>query len=66
MATEEEILALGTPIRNKRNKLLEETDWWGLSDHTMTTDQIAYRQNLRDVTDQASFPKSITWPTKPE
>ena len=25
-----------------------------------------YRQELRDVTLQGSFPKSVTWPTKPE
>jgi len=26
----------------------------------------AYRQALRDITDQAGFPTDITWPTKPE
>ena len=26
----------------------------------------AYRQALRDITDQSGFPTDITWPTKPE
>lgn len=49
-----------------RDKLLAETDWWALSDRTMTAEQTAYRQALRDITDQAGFPTDITWPTKPE
>lgn len=48
-----------------RNDLLSETDWWALSDRTMTAEQAAYRQALRDITDQAGFPANITWPTKP-
>ena len=50
----------------ERNGLLAETDWWALSDRTMTDAQTAYRQALRDVTGQAGFPADITWPTKPE
>jgi hypothetical protein len=53
-------------LREYRNKLLEETDVWALSDRTMTAEQTAYRQALRDITDQAGFPTDITWPTKPE
>jgi hypothetical protein len=55
-----------TLVRPKRNSLLAETDWWATSDRTMTAEQTAYRQALRDVTDQAGFPTDITWPTKPE
>ena len=51
--------------RNERNRLIDETDVWALSDRTMTAEQTAYRQALRDVTDQAGFPDNITWPTKP-
>ena len=29
------------------------------------TKPAAYRQALRDITDQAGFPTDITWPTKP-
>jgi hypothetical protein len=52
--------------RSVRNNLLTETDWWATSDRTMTAEQTAYRQALRDITDQAGFPEDITWPTKPE
>lgn len=51
--------------REKRNTLLAETDIWALSDRTMTEEQKAYRQALRDITEQAGFPTDITWPTKP-
>ena len=52
-------------IRAERNKLLADTDYLALSDNTMTSDMQSYRQALRDVTGQAGFPYSITWPTKP-
>jgi hypothetical protein len=52
-------------VRPKRDQLLAETDVWALSDRTMTVEQTAYRQALRDITDQAGFPTDITWPTKP-
>ncbi len=66
MATQAEIDALGPDIRSKRNSLLSETDWWGLSDRSMTSDEATYRQALRDVPEQSGFPTDITWPTKPE
>ena len=53
-------------LRQYRNTLLTETDWWATSYRTMTAEQTAYRQALRDITDQAGFPEVITWPTKPE
>jgi len=53
-------------VRMVRNKLLFETDVWAVSDRTMTAEQTAYRQALRDITDQSGFPTDITWPTKPE
>ena len=52
--------------RKNRNTLLAETDWWATSDRTMSAEQTAYRQALRDITSQAGFPTDITWPTKPE
>lgn len=52
--------------RTARNQLLAYTDWWATSDRTMTAEQTAYRQALRDITSQAGFPTNITWPTKPE
>ena len=53
-------------IRHMRDRLIAETDVWALSDRTMSDAQTAYRQALRDITDQAGFPTDITWPTKPE
>lgn len=53
-------------VRQARNEFLAETDVWGLSDYPTTAEQTAYRQALRDITDQAGFPTDITWPTKPE
>lgn len=52
-------------VRELRDVLIAETDWWATSDRTMTAEQTAYRQALRDITSQAGFPTDITWPTKP-
>ena len=65
MATEEEINVEGPKVREKRNTLLAETDWWATSDRTMTQAETDYRQALRDVPAQDGFPTNITWPTKP-
>jgi len=51
--------------RDKRDKLLAKTDWLALSDTTMSSEWTTYRQALRDVTAQAGFPHTITWPTEP-
>ena len=52
-------------IRSERDNLIAATDWWATADRTMTAEQTAYRQALRDITDQSGFPTDITWPTKP-
>jgi len=53
--------------RHKRNILIAETDWWASSDLTMTAEQTAYRQALRDITSHANWPhlEEADWPTKP-
>ena len=53
-------------VRNKRDRLLSDTDWMALSDNTVTPAWASYRQALRDVTAQEGFPFSVDWPTKPE
>ena len=53
-------------VRDERDRKLAETDWMALSDVTMSAEMATYRQALRDITAQAGFPHSITWPTKPE
>ena len=63
---ESERLAQKQYLRERRNTLLAETDWWANSDVTMTDEQRAYRQALRDIPLQEGFPHSVTWPTKPE
>ena len=58
--------ALEATERATRDDLLKATDHYGLSDVTMSAEMTAYRQALRDVPQQADFPATITWPTKPE
>ena len=58
--------ALASTERATRDDLLKATDHYGLSDVSMTEAMTAYRQALRDVPQQAGFPQTITWPTKPE
>ena len=54
-------------VRTKRDTLLAETDWTGMSDVTMASAMTTYRQALRDITDHADFPylEDSDWPTKP-
>lgn len=66
MATKAEYNIIGGEIRIKRNSLLAETDWWAVQDRTMTPQEIAYRQALRDIPEQDGFPLDIFWPIKPE
>ena len=53
--------------RSKRDTLIADTDWWASSDLTMTEEQSAYRQALRDITDHANWPnlEESDWPVKP-
>lgn len=52
-------------LRYKRDKLLAEVDWWATSDRTMTSEETAYRQALRDLPANTTDPANPTWPTKP-
>ena len=55
-------------LRAKRNKLLQDTDFYGMSDNTMSSEMTTYRQALRDITsgittvEQAN---AVVFPTKP-
>jgi zona occludens toxin (predicted ATPase) len=49
-------------VRETRNRVIRETDWWAVSDRTMTQAQIDYRQALRDLPEQAGFPFNVVWP----
>jgi len=54
-------------VRSRRDQMLKDTDWMGLSDVTMTAEWATYRQALRDITDHANFPdlEDADWPTEP-
>ena len=52
-------------LRKKRNSLLKETDFYALSDVTMSDEMKTYRQALRDLPANTSDPSNPTYPTKP-
>ena len=52
-------------LRAERDRRLAETDWWAVADRTMTAEQTAYRQALRDITVSYSSLDDVVWPTKP-
>ena len=63
--TELLIVAKLNELRTERNQRLADTDYYGLSDLTMTSAQTTYRQALRDITKSATSLDDVTWPTKP-
>jgi len=55
-------------LRAKRNRLLADTDYYALSDVTMSDHMKTYRQNLRDLPsgkDTVEKCNNATFPTKP-
>ena len=55
-------------LRARRNQLLAETDFYALSDVTMSEEMKTYRQELRDLPegkDTVEKCDNVTWPTKP-
>ena len=55
-------------LREERNRRLAATDFYALSDVTMSDDMKTYRQNLRDLPegkDTVDKCQNVTWPTKP-
>jgi hypothetical protein len=59
--TDAELLA---EVRGKRTRLLSETDYFALSDVTMSSDMTTYRQKLRDLPATVDL-TDIVYPTKP-
>lgn len=56
-------------LRQRRSALLTATDFYALSDVTISADMTTYRQNLRDLTNGLSTVadvNSVVYPTKPE
>ena len=55
-------------LRAKRNRLLAETDFYALSDVTMSSEMETYRQELRDITEGLTTVEdveAVVFPTKP-
>ena len=52
-------------LRVERDRKLADTDWWAMSDRTMTDAQTTYRQALRDVPANYTSLDDVVWPTKP-
>lgn len=58
--------ALAAEVRSNRDALLKDSDWTQVSDAPV--DQAAwktYRQSLRDISQQPSFPNTVNWPVSP-
>ena len=56
-------------LREDRNRKLAETDFYALSDNTLSDEMKQYRKDLRDITIGLSTVEdvnNVTWPTKPE
>ena len=60
---------LAASARQKRDRLIAVTDYLVTPDYPISDDRLAkvktYRQALRDIPEQAGFPRTITWPKKP-
>nr|DAH37995.1 MAG TPA: tail assembly chaperone protein [Caudoviricetes sp.] len=60
---------LADRIRRERDEKLEETDFFVMPDYPSDPKDLeevkTYRQALRDITKQSSFPKEVTWPELP-
>lgn len=60
---------LAASARQKRDRLIAATDYLVTPDYPISDDRLAkvkiYRQALRDIPEQAGFPRNITWPEKP-
>lgn len=67
-AVEEDLLSAEALV--KRNTLLKESDHYMMEDYPISKEKKeemkTYRQALRDITKQKSFPDTIVWPKKPE
>ena len=55
-------------LRQKRNRLLAETDYLALSDNILSSNMTTYRTALRDLTDNLTTVEevdAVNFPTKP-
>ena len=52
-------------VRKERNALLAATDFYALSDVTMSDAMATYRQALRDLPASVENSEDVVWPEKP-
>lgn len=68
-AKDSEYQKLATEVREKRDRLLTETDWTQVVDTALNANKQEeyklYRQELRDITEQEGFPYKVVFPVKP-
>ena len=53
-------------IRNRRDRLIKESDWRAVSDRKLEPEWKEYRQALRDISKQEGFPHDVEWPVDPD
>ena len=57
-------------VRARRDELLSRSDWVALRaadrGEPVPPEWLAYRQALRDVTEQPGFPQDVAWPEPPD
>lgn len=64
--TEAETEAKAVEARAERNRLLVACDWTQTLDAPVDREAwSAYRQQLRDITEQGGFPWEVEWPSMP-
>ena len=51
-------------VRKERNALLAATDFYALSDVTMSDSMATYRQALRDLPESVENSEDVVWPEK--
>lgn len=60
---------LARQVRDKRDRKLEETDWYMMPDYPTDPETLefvkSYRKALRDITLQSGFPRDVKWPEVP-
>ena len=61
--------AAWSQLRTERNARLAQSDWVALADAHLSQDKkdawFAYRQELRDLPENATDPTNVTWPVSP-
>jgi len=63
-------VARAKAVRVERDRLLAACDWTAVTDSPLSAEAktawATYRQALRDIPAQSTFPISVTWPTAPD